>query len=98
MTDTAWVALAALGVTVIIAIIGAGIGAVKATWNLQAWLGEQLAAVKKSVGDSLDGHEFKDQGRHEENIARFATIETTLGIIARNGHDKAKKVRSTTAL
>ena len=90
MEATAWVALGALGFTMMVTIIG---GAIKMTW----WLGAKFGDMKKTVVDMLDGHEIKDQMRHIENVTRFATIETTLGIIAKNGHDKQGKRRGTAA-
>jgi len=38
------------------------------------------------LNKKLDDHEDKDQRRHEENIERFAKVETKLNIIMENGH------------
>lgn len=71
---------------VVIAVIGA-------VWSLSIWLNGKFS---KSYDDRLDmkdkiftwlqSHEDKDQGRHVDNIERFAKIETKLDIVIKNGH------------
>lgn len=46
------------------------------------WLSIQFANLKQFLLDQLDKHEDKDQHRHEDNLQRFATLET----IVKNGH------------
>ena len=46
------------------------------------WLRGRFQDVKDDARKNLTEHELKDQGRHEENIQRFARLETKVG----NGH------------
>lgn len=75
-------------------LIGIGVSAAL-TLNLAffRWLDKKFKSVEdtaKEVRDTtrtvLDNHEDKDQHRHEENIERFAVVETKLNIIMKNGH------------
>jgi hypothetical protein len=54
----------------------------KASW----WLKQQFVELKDFVTQWLQLHEDKDQHRHEDNIQRFAKIETKLDIVIKNGH------------
>lgn len=80
MEAAAWVALAALGFTIVGTVIGAGI---RLTW----WLGHKFAEVDNAQDARWVAHEQRDQARHEDNLVRFTRIEAQLGIIIRsNGH------------
>lgn len=46
--------------------------------GLAWWLSSQFNRMKSSVMDELKWHEEKDQKRHEDNIQRFAVIETLI--------------------
>jgi hypothetical protein len=43
------------------------------------WLRGKFQDVKDDARNNLSEHELKDQGRHEENIQRFARLETKVG-------------------
>lgn len=58
--------------------------AIKMTW----WLGDRFDKITTSTASSLSAHERKDQERHEENIGRFARLETA---ILKNGHNKRRR-------
>ena len=51
-------------------------------WSIKRSFSEMINMLNKK----LDDHEDKDQRRHEENIERFAKVETKLNIIMENGH------------
>jgi len=44
-----------------------------------------IKAIEKTTREAMDKHEDKDQHRHEENIVRFAVIETQLNRVISNG-------------
>lgn len=46
------------------------------------WLSEKFEGLQRFILDKLDKHEDEDQRRHEDNIQRFAALET----IVKNGH------------
>lgn len=50
------------------------------------WLSDQFKQVRCFVQEWLQSHEDKDQRRHEDNIERFAKIETKLDTVIKNGH------------
>jgi len=54
--------------------------------RLGASINKRFNEATINLATKLDGHEEKDQRRHEENIERFAKIETKLNIIMKNGH------------
>ncbi len=93
MNTIEWIALGSLGFTVAAAVIGS---AVKLTW----WLSEKFAEVKDTYTTGLNEHEAKDQQRHEDNLARFSTVEAKLATIIKNGNGatpvrhRARKARS----
>lgn len=46
--------------------------------GLAWWLSTQFNRMRSSVMSELKQHEEKDQRRHEDNIQRFAVIETLI--------------------
>ncbi len=54
----------------------------KASW----WLSNQFKDLRELTINWLQKHEDKDQTRHEDNLIRFAKIETKLDIVIKNGH------------
>lgn len=47
-----------------------------------SWLNDKFVNLQSFILDKLDKHEDEDQRRHEDNIQRFAALET----IVKNGH------------
>lgn len=65
---------------------------IAAVWSLAIYLNnkfnkgyEDRAKLQDKVTQLLDSHEEKDQHRHEDNIQRFAKIETKLDVLVLNG-------------
>lgn len=50
------------------------------------WLSDRFKENQEFVRDWLQSHEDKDQRRHEDNIVRFAQIETKLDTVINNGN------------
>jgi hypothetical protein len=68
---------------------------IAAVWSMSIWLNgkfnsgmEDRVKLQDKVMELLDGHEQKDQRRHEDNIQRFTKLETKLDILVRNGNGK----------
>lgn len=73
-------------VTVFSVIGTAVIGFALFFWKASWWLRDQFQKVTDGVSEWMTAHEEKDQHRHEDNIQRFAAIETKLDIVIKNGH------------
>lgn len=69
--------LTAIG-SLIITIIGG-------FWRVINWLRDKFNEIEDHLESLLAIHEDKDQSRHEDNIQRFAVIETQLNLLIKNG-------------
>lgn len=78
-TDIQVLSFASAGIVALGTIIGF---IFKASWWLSAQfnrMGEQFGTLYRALEDKFDR-------RHEDNIERFAKIETKLDIVIKNGH------------
>ena len=74
----------------LLTIIGSSVVAVgtivgfifKASW----WLSSQFKMITEQFATLYRTLEYKFDKRHEDNIERFAKIETKLDIVLKNGH------------
>ena len=74
----------------LLTIIGSSVVAVgtivgfifKASW----WLSSQFKLITEQFATLYRTLEYKFDKRHEDNIERFAKIETKLDIVLKNGH------------
>ena len=74
----------------LLTIIGSSVVAVgtivgfifKASW----WLSNQFKQITEQFATLYRTLEYKFDKRHEDNIERFAKIETKLDIVLKNGH------------
>lgn len=74
----------------LLTIIGSSVVAVgtivgfifKASW----WLSSQFKQITEQFATLYKTLEYKFDKRHEDNIERFAKIETKLDIVLKNGH------------
>jgi hypothetical protein len=55
-------------------------------WRAAWWTSDQFSDVKQLVYRAVQALEDKFDKRHEDNITRFAKIETKLDIAIKNGH------------
>jgi hypothetical protein len=55
-------------------------------WKAAWWTSDQFAATRNLVYKAVQTLEDKFDRRHEDNIIRFAKIETKLDIAIKNGH------------
>ena len=55
-------------------------------WRAAWWTSDQFAATRDLVYRAVQALETKFDKRHEDNISRFAKIETKLDIVLKNGH------------
>jgi len=53
--------------------------------TLGFWLSQRFSRTEARLEKLLDHHEDKDQHRHEDNIQRFAVLETKLNTVLLNG-------------
>ena len=61
------------------------IGGPSAVAGLGWWLRGKFTEVKDAAEERMKLHEVQDQGRHQQNLVRFARINMKLGIYDPNG-------------
>ena len=71
--------LASAGVVAILTIMGF-------IWKASWWTGERFRELKELTYELIKELEDKFDKRHEDNIYRFAKIESKLDIVIKNGH------------
>lgn len=69
------------GSAILSVLTGVAITWTKSVW----WIAEQFRETRKALFDLLDMREARDQQRHEDNIERFAVIETKINLVLKNG-------------
>lgn len=72
----------AVAATSVVSVVLTVLGGV---WKVINWLRDKFIEIEHHLESLLDQHEDKDSTRHEDNIQRFAVIETQLNTIIRNG-------------
>lgn len=62
------------------------VGGVITIWKASSWFTDKFDEVKKDIREWLEKHENQDQARHEQNIQRFAVMETQLKTLINGKH------------
>ena len=78
-TDLQLLSFAGAGLVAVTTIVGF---IFKASW----WLSSQFKMITEQFATLYRTLEYKFDKRHEDNIERFAKIETKLDIVLKNGH------------
>ena len=76
-----------LGLTVAGSAIFTVLAGLTITWTKSVWwISEQFAKTREELTLEIEVQEAKNQKRHEDNIERFAVLETKINTVLRNGH------------
>lgn len=75
-------------ITAVSAVISAFIGAAGIGLRVVSLISTKINEIRDDVMTMLTEHEDQDQHRHEDNIQRFAVMETQLKTIINNGNHK----------
>jgi len=78
MLDYSTIAIISSGTVAVVTIIGF-------IWKQAWWLSDQFAQTRDVFFRALTDLENKFDSRHEDNVVRFAKIETKIDILTKNG-------------